>query len=122
MKKRRIKGRYFYAIVLACVLLLLTKIGYDKQQGDVRESGQLTISEVVQTAEPEKATEQPIMFTAEPVISATQPPVQASEEVVMPTDAPTGAAKQENEKVQGEEIMAKKLSGGMRQGAVPSYG
>lgn len=92
MKKRRVKGRYFYAIVLACVLLLLTKIGYERLQGDLRESGQLMVSEVVRTAEPEKATEPPVIVT------------------VAPTTVPTEAPREENEKVQGEETMAKKIS------------
>lgn len=100
MKKQKIKERYFYAIVLMFVLLLVTKVGYLKLQGDVQESQMVEQSEEVITS------------TAVPV--ATQvPESSAAEELtseLIATEAPMETPVESSEEIQGEEIMANKLS------------
>ncbi len=100
MKKQKIKGRYFYAIVLMFILLLVTKTGYDKLQGDVHMDEVGTVTEI-----PGQPTAEPMEMVASATAEPTQEPIVAAS-----STAPTEEPGEDKEKVQGEKIMAKTLS------------
>ncbi len=103
MKKQKIKERYFYAIVIVFILMMVTKIGYLKLQGDVQESlaveSEAPVESVISTSEP-VMTQVPENSVAVEV--ASEPPTE--------TLAPTETSVESSGEVQGEEIMVNGLS------------
>ncbi len=103
MKKQKIKERYFYAIVIVFVLMMVTKIGYLKLQEGVQESKPVS-SEEVQLTEVPVPTREPecVPESSEERENATPEPSTT----VIPTSEPA----ESKENIQGEDNMAKGLS------------
>lgn len=102
MKKQKIKERYFYAIVIVFILMMVTKVGYLKLQGDVQESlpAETSVEQSVETS-----VEVPIA-TETPLTVETEVPTAGPVSTEVPTEAPA----ESSEEIQGEEIMANGLS------------
>ncbi|MBQ8823155.1 MAG: cellulase family glycosylhydrolase [Lachnospiraceae bacterium] len=108
MKKQKIKKRYFYAIILVFILLLVTKVGYEKLQRDMQPA--VVPVATAAPAEPESisvpvATSEP-EATTEPVVTPEPEPTLEPVTTVPPTVVP----QETKEEIQGEEIMANALS------------
>lgn len=117
MKKQKIKERYFYAMVIAFVLLLVTKVGYLKLQGDAQEgqSVQTSVEVSVSTEEPSGVTTEPLSDEPDVTVAPTETPQESTEDKMGDNNMTEGLSKLHVEGTaivneQGEKVQLRGIS------------